>query len=76
MRFTITRAVSGFFGSAIQSASCSRPLPFSSAGSFCPPSTVGNRRGTSGPSRSGSPLICTHAFPTFFLPSVFPSATA
>ncbi len=54
-RFTITRAVSGFFGSVIHCASSSRPLPFSSGGNFCPPRIFRNPRGTSGPSALGSP---------------------
>ena len=54
-RLTITRAVSGLFGSAIARASSSRPLPFWNGVRSGPDRTLRNRRGTGLPGRPGCP---------------------
>ena len=54
-RLTITRAVSGLFGSTIALASSSRPLPSRNGLRSDPASTAGNCRGTASPRLCGLP---------------------
>ena len=70
-RFTITLAVSGFWGDAIHLANCKRPLSCSEGNlSWDTWNNERNFRSCSSPKVSGSPLRCTFNLVTF--PSITP----